>query len=338
MRDTHFVHGGTDALGSAAHDFSTNSNACGPCPMALTAVQQADATRYPDPAYTDLCAQLADFHGVESERIVLAGSASEFIHRMTALAALRGVRAVAVPANGFGDYARAARVRGLTVHTSYESTAALRWACEPSNPLGQADMTLAAWQSAGAPAQALHVLDCAYQPLRLRAGASSLAPTFWQLWTPNKALGLTGVRAAYAIAPAGGDADAADLAGLAHSWPTGAHGVALLRAWIQPSTQQWLVDSLVLLRQWKARQTALCTDLGWQVLPGSQANYFCARPPVAQMPVLLQRLRTQDIKLRDCTSFGLPRTVRMGVLKPDSQDALQQAWTGWARRHIKERA
>jgi histidinol-phosphate aminotransferase len=25
----------------------------------------------------------------------------------------------------------------------------------------------------------------------------------WQLWTPNKALGLTGVRAAYAMAPQG---------------------------------------------------------------------------------------------------------------------------------------
>ncbi|MGL6203454.1 MAG: aminotransferase class I/II-fold pyridoxal phosphate-dependent enzyme, partial [Giesbergeria sp.] len=64
MADLLPVHGGTDALGAALHDFSTNSNACGPCPAALAAVQQADATRYPDPAYTDLRAQLAAFHGV----------------------------------------------------------------------------------------------------------------------------------------------------------------------------------------------------------------------------------------------------------------------------------
>lgn len=37
------VHGGPDARGAAQYDFSTNSNACGPCPHTLAAVQQADA-------------------------------------------------------------------------------------------------------------------------------------------------------------------------------------------------------------------------------------------------------------------------------------------------------
>ena len=159
---TLLCHGGPDAQGAAPHDFSTNSNACGPCPLALAAVQQADATRYPDPAYTDLRAQLAAFHGVEAARIVLAGSASEFIHRITALAAQRGVRAVAVPPHGYGDYAQAARARSLAVHTEPHATAGLHWACEPSSPLGQADAALAAWPAAGDPAQTLRVLDCAY--------------------------------------------------------------------------------------------------------------------------------------------------------------------------------
>ena len=48
------VHGGPDAAGVPLFDFSTNSNACGPCPEALHTVQAADATRYPDPAYTAL--------------------------------------------------------------------------------------------------------------------------------------------------------------------------------------------------------------------------------------------------------------------------------------------
>ena len=55
------THGGPDAQGAARHDFSTNSNACGPCPAALVAVQQADATRYPDASYTRLRASLAEF-------------------------------------------------------------------------------------------------------------------------------------------------------------------------------------------------------------------------------------------------------------------------------------
>jgi histidinol-phosphate aminotransferase len=40
----------------------------------------------------------------------------------------------------------------------------------------------------------------------------------------------------------------------------------------------------------------------------------------------LQALRGHGIKLRDCSSFGLPGHVRMGVLPPASQQALWQAW------------
>ena len=321
-------HGGTDGQGAALHDFSTNSNACGPCPQALAAVQQADATRYPDPAYTALRVQLAAFHGVEPARIVLAGSASEFIHRITALAVRRGARAVAVPEHGYGDYAQAARAWGLEVLHAPQADAALRWACEPASPLGRGDAALAAWLQAGAGADALRVLDCAYDPLRLEGHAPppGRLGTLWQLWTPNKALGLTGVRAAYAIAPQGREADAAALAALAPSWPVGAHGVAFLQAWVQPRTQRWLAECLPTLRDWKARQSTLCTAMGWQVLPGSQANYFCARPPVDDLLALLRHLRARGIKLRDCASFGLHGVVRLGVLAPVSQDALHQAW------------
>ena len=78
------IHGGTDALGPVRLDFSSNANACGPCPMALQAVQGADAAHYPDPTYTRLRSALADLHGVASARVLLAASASECIQRLTA--------------------------------------------------------------------------------------------------------------------------------------------------------------------------------------------------------------------------------------------------------------
>ena len=418
-------HGGPDAQGAALHDFSTNSNACGPCPHTLAAVQQADATRYPDPAYTALRAQLAAFHGVAPERIVLAASASEFIHRATAWAAQQGARAVALPAHSYGDCAQAAQARGLQVLRPGDagwSAAGLQWACEPSSPLGSACPVLAAWrngpaehsnavcaggallplplgegggegqrpwhphsaekstppanqhQSSGqrhAPIPAfpqrvkepnqqphghqiavtpstppLRIHDCAYLPLRLHTEASARpdsdadsgrafdlpepAATAWQLWTPNKALGLTGVRAAYAIAPEGAGAETAiaALTDLAPSWPVGAHGVALLQCWVQPQTQRWLAGCLPVLRGWKAQQQALCADLGWTLVPGSQANYFVAKVPVPDLPLALARLRCHGIQLRDCASFGLPGHVRLGVLAPGAQQALQKAWAG----------
>lgn len=396
------VHGGPDAQGVAAHDFSTNANAYGPCPLALAAVQQADAAHYPDPAYTALRAQLAALHGVAPARIVIAASASEFIYRLTAWAARTlppDARTVALPPHGYGDYAHAAQAWGLrVVHAGHGRGAVgdlgamgavgaapvpgLHWACEPGSPLGQADAALAGWRGAaarggkcadtavdksvdgagdksvdglvdrginglrdgqsdgpaGVPAT-VRVLDCAYAPLRLSGQPSLDAAALdavWRLYSPNKALGLTGVRAAYAIAPASAQPMVAQtvaqmvaqLEALAPSWPLGAHGVALLAAWTQPAVHAWLQESLHTLRRWKARQTALLQAQGWQVLP-SDAPFFCARPPVADVadvPALCAQLRRHGVRLRDCTSFGLPGLVRLGVRAPASQDALLRAW------------
>jgi histidinol-phosphate aminotransferase len=321
------IHGGPDRHGVPHHDFSTNSNACGPCPVAQAAVRQADATRYPDVSYTALRQQLAAFHGVALSRVVLAASASEFIFRITALVAQQGGRAVGLPPHSYGDYAQAARAHRLVVVKDADG-AALRWACEPSSPLGAAHAGLAEPVDAQT---AIVILDRAYEPLRL-GGAPSLTSaqlqTVWQLWTPNKALGLTGVRAAYAIAPVGAQAAVWALDELSPSWPLGAHGVALLQAWTEPAVQAWLASSLAILRGWKARQIALCESLGWTCLP-SDANFYCARPALPErvtLPQALEHLRAQGLKLRDTASFGLDGHVRVSVQAPAGQDALREAW------------
>lgn len=331
------VHGGTDALGVPAHDFSTNRNACGPCPAAVAALQVAHVAQYPDPHYTDLRAQLAAFHGVAVERVVIGGSSSELIHRITQHAVRSGAHSVGFPPHHYGDYAQAAQVWGLapqrrpavqaTGPAAAGAGAGLQWACEPSSPLGLVEDVWPAWQHAPAP-QEWRVLDCAYRPLWLEGDAPARdLDTVWQLWTPNKALGMTGVRAAYAIAPVqAAAAELQALRALAASWVVGAHGVAMLQAWVTDAVQQWLAHSLQQLRAWKAQLLALCARLGWQVLPGHQANYVVARLPVEQMAELLTALRAQGVKLRDCASFGLPGHVRLGVLPPASQHALEQAW------------
>ncbi len=332
------THGGPDALGVPLYDFSTNSNACGPCPHALVAVQQADATRYPDPQYTVLKAELAAFHNVNPARIVLAASASEFIHRISAWVKRSGqssggcgdgghggVASVCFPPHHYGDYAQAAQAWGLPV-TTEPSRAALLWCCEPSSPLGQPQAYMAAWVE-GLRLHQQAVLDCAYAPLRL-SGTPSLnsaqRDAVWQLWTPNKALGLTGIRAAYAIAPLGAEQAVRALMALSPSWPLGAHGVALLHAWCRAASQQWLAQTLPILRAWKAQQVAQCASWGWHVLP-SEANFFVVRPGVEDVPAWLHTLRSHGIKLRDATSFGLPGHVRLGVLGPQALEALAQA-------------
>lgn len=324
------IHGGADAQGVPRFDFSSNSNACGPCLIALQAIQQADASVYPDPAYTVLRKKLATFHGVPVWRIVLAGSASEFIFRITAwLAKQSALQAkVSVPTHSYADYAYAAKAWGLGIVES-PVEADLVWACEPSSPLGNAHFIGPSGHLLG---DQVVVLDCAYEPLRL-SGQSSLSQgqrdNVWQLWTPNKALGLTGVRAAYAIAPTdsitSAQKDALALEQLCASWPVGAHGVAFLTAWTEHGVQDWLAESLSILKNWKARQIDLLQNLGWTCLP-SESNFFCASLPVqTDLSAKLLQLREQGIKLRDATSFGLPNYARISVQPPEAQDALMAA-------------
>lgn len=334
------VHGGPDALGVPRFDFSTNSNACGPCPQALAAVRQADASHYPDAGYSALRQQLAAFHKVSPQRLLLAGSASEFIFRITAAVARQGAQVVSLPPQGYGDYAQAARAWGLGTAPAMDA-AQLVWACEPSSPLGQAHTRWPQWlmendtrhcgradSARFEPVEtAAVVLDRAYEPLRLQ-GAPSLSDAqlarVWQLWTPNKALGLTGVRAAYVVAPCGASDWVAALESLCPSWPVGAHGVALLQSWVQPEVQAWLAQSLLTLREWKACQIVLLQGLGWDCLP-SDTSFFCARPGQC---CDLNRLRAAGIKLRDASSFGLPGYFRVSVQPPLAQQALALALQG----------
>lgn len=347
------THGGTDALGTPQWDFSTNNNTAGPCPTAVTALTQADVRYYPDPSYTRLRQSLAQLHQISKNQIVIGASGSELIMRISCYHALQHSnsaalpRTVWVPEHAYGDYAHAARQHGLPV-CSDVTQAGLIWLCHPDSPRGQTLALPHNWQQHHK--QAFIVLDCAYVPLRLNTWSNKPATTLinpssglsnplfvqndfdpnycWQIWTPNKALGLCGIRAAYAIAPTHADTKTIQqLASLAPSWPLGAHGAALLQNWCTIQTQTWLVQARQTLHNWKRQQTAMLQQLGWQC-DESETNFFTARPylPNGQkLHSLLQYLRTQGIKLRDCASFGLPSYVRLCVHTPQAQTMLKQA-------------
>mgnify|MGYP003586925590 CR=1 FL=1 len=345
-------HGGPDALGVPAWDFSTNSNAAGPCPHTLAALAQTDARRYPDPSYSALRSALAALHQVSPQRVLMGASGSELIARLTGWCAWRARHAhtqspaecptvpakVWLPAHAYGDYAHATHLHGLHIYSSV-ADANLIWLCAPSSPHGQALTLPPQWHARQRSATV--VLDCAYAPLQL--SQTPIAPgldrnSCWQIWTPNKALGLCGIRAAYTIAPEQADAQAAEplaeqvaeLTAWAPSWPIGSHGVALLHSWCTPETQAWLAQARTTLQHWKQQQIALLHGLGWQCAP-SETNFFIARPPAPiALPRLLVHLRQHGIKLRDATSFGLPGWVRLCVHTPQAQAALAQQLAAFA--------
>ncbi len=320
------AHGGPDAHGAARWDFSTNANAVGPCPMAWQAVQQANATAYPDPAYQVLRQRLADWHGVAPQRVLLAASASEFIQRITAVSGRWAPGPVAVPRQAYGDYAIAARAceRAIVVADPADrpGDATLRWCADPGSPLGQPA------EPPDDPGSVITVLDSAYSPLRLQgqpAWSASARDGVFDLHSPNKALGMTGVRGAYALAPvdpAGRHRRLVDALSAAEpSWPLGAHAVALLTAWTEPDTQRWLAQSLHTLRDWTAELRSGLQLLGLAPCP-SVTPFLCARrPPLAHDAWL----RARGLAVRDTTSFGLPGQMRVSARSSEATQALLSA-------------
>lgn len=316
------IHGGADALGAARWDFSSNANACGPCPMALQAVQAADALHYPDPSYTRLRAVLADLHSVAPARVLLATSASECIQRLTAWRWRAGDRCYWTPRHAYGDYALAALAWGLE-RVASPSHAQLVWLCDPGSPLGQPEAPEDVRAALDDDVRTV-VLDRAYASLRLQGSSALDAAALdrvWQLCSPNKALGLTGVRAAYAIAPPGAEVAVAALEALAASWPIGAHGEAMLLAWAKADVQRWVAASRTPLAEWARVLRTTLERHGWICAP-SETAYLCAQPP---QPLDAAALRAHGIKLRDASSFGLPGWWRLSAQRPEALAALDAA-------------
>ncbi len=316
------THGGTDALGTPRWDFSSNANACGPCPMTLEAINQAEPGRYPDPLYTELRDALARHHKVKPWRVIIAASASEFIQRITAWKWREGTKKIWIPRHAYGDYSRAATAWGMQKVESVE-LAELAWLCDPINPLGQSEANEVVL-ALGLQTSCTVVLDCAYEPLRLEGMSildNTIVSNVWQLWSPNKALGLTGIRAAYVIAPEAAHSHVVELEQLAPSWPLGTHGQAMLLSWVQTQTQAWVTDNRQILSQWTTDLRHLLERLDWQCQP-SNAHFFCARPNVN---LDSYALRSHGVKLRDTASFGLPGWWRLSAQQPEALNALENA-------------
>jgi histidinol-phosphate aminotransferase len=317
------VHGGTDSLSEPRYDFSSNANALGPCPWVLSAVRSADVTRYPDPLYTELRSKLASYHQTTPDRIVVGAGASELI--------LRSIRridgAVQQLAPTFSEYARGAGLERRRLISARSPTAFVRaqikypgigFVCWPNNPTGE--LWPLEFVSAAAAAGPL-VVDMAYAALcetPHTAAIEAAAAGAYRLYSPNKAFGLTGVRGAYIITP---DVDR-HLANLAPSWVIGRDAVAFLEAACEPRAREWLAQGIPQLKRWRARIAFSLQQLGVSVRESS-ANFLLAK--VGDAARIAGQLRDHDVRVRDCSSFGLSQWIRLSAQPPSAQKALLTA-------------
>ena len=323
MPSLHPAHGGTDSIADPRYDFSSNANPLGPCPSVLAAVRNADVTRYPDPEYSRLRATLAAHHQTVPERIVVGAGASELILRL--ISRIDGTVQQLVPT--FGEYARGARLAGRKLISVRSPAAFLRaqskhpglgFVCWPNNPTG--DLWSPEFVSTAASAGPL-VVDLAYAPLCDAGHAAALeaaAVGAYRLYSPNKAFGLTGVRGAYLITPR----TDRRLIVAAPSWVIGRDAVALLESATLPRARRWLAQGIPRVRRWRARLAGSLRQLGLTVREGP-ATFRLAN--VGNGTRITAHLRSHDVRVRDCSSFGLRQWIRLSAQRPAAQKALLAA-------------
>jgi histidinol-phosphate aminotransferase len=325
------VHGSTDAGKPPQFDFSSNANAIGPNPIIREILRDVDPTHYPDPHYTALHQELADHHQVEPPQVAVGAGASELILRLARLASLPSKpesrsNAVLTFEHTFGEYQRSAHLVGLpTISAKNEAAfldalrqAAIAFLCIPNNPTGTlySPQFLQAVANTSAQTGTIVVADLAYLPLSQIA--VTVPDVFWQLYAPNKTHGMTGIRAGYVVAPQ----PLETLRHLAPAWVLSVYGEAFLRSTLHPESQAWVAECLPTL--WRLRDrlqqqlSAANFEQSW-----SQANFGLVN--VGDAAIVTTRLRQQDIRVRDCTSFGLPAWIRASAQPEIAQDALLTA-------------
>jgi histidinol-phosphate aminotransferase len=304
-------HGGTDAGPQPRYDFSTNANPLGPCPMVLRAVREADVTRYPDPLYTNLRAALSRHHGVAADRIVVGAGASELILRLIRHA--HGPVLVLGPT--FSEYARCARIENRHL-IEVQSSEAFRheqrrgagtgFICWPNNPTGDAWPLDFITQAAESGQVVVDLAYAALSPDGWLEQAELAAANAYRLYAPNKAFGLTGLRAAYVIPPC----PEPTLAWLAPSWVIDPGAEAFLHACIQPAAAQWLAACRPELASWRNHLARDLLAMGVAVRE-SPATFLLAR--VGQATAVTRALRDRGLRVRDATSFGFPEWIRIAA-------------------------
>lgn len=308
-------------------DFSVSTNPFPPCPEIADAVAGAALTRYPDSASGELRAALAELHGVAPESVLVTNGLAQAIFLCAFAFADRG-KTVLIASPTFGEYRSASEFAGadvLDVPAPEENGFAfpldgledrirtarpsLAWVCSPNNPTGilPTKEEFLRLLSACDDTDTLLVLDEAYVNFA-PPGSSALPlmrPGLILLRSMTKDYGLTGLRLGYIL---GDPALVGRLSSLQPPWSVNAcaqaAGLAALRARGYYEAQ-W--DGLRSLAAGLARNLA---EAGFPPLPSS-GNFLLFRAGDAER--LKGFLWQRRILVRDCSSFGLPGYVRVGV-------------------------
>lgn len=272
----------------AVCDLSASLNPLAPDVVAIAGRCLDELRRYPDPASaTDL---LADAIGVDPKRLLLTNGGSE------AIALVAGdMRTGQVIEPEFSLYRR---------HLDSISDSAPRWRSNPNNPTGllaDPDDTAAAW-------------DEAFYPLATgtwtRGDANAVV-----VGSLTKLFACPGLRLGYVLSS---DEDLIErLARHQPTWSVNGLALGVLPHLLEATELAKWASEISKLRDELA---SLLVSYGFRPMP-SDASWLL----VPEANDLRAKLATQAVLVRDCTSFGMPNTIRIAIPTPNNFERLDKA-------------
>lgn len=341
------VHGGQAGDGEehVRVDFSTSVNAFGPAPAVLAAIRGSlDAARvaaYPDPASRAARSALAGLMGVPCGELCVGAGATELILAVVQAFARPGDR-VLVPVHGFGEYARAAAIAGASVVTpelgapdapldamvpTFVQALArhaprVAFLCTPESPTGRTWPREAVAEVADACSRTgtLLVLDQSFDAFAaapLGTPALHGHPATLHLRSLTKDHALAGIRLGIAV----GALPVVDAVGRARMpWSVSAAAQAAAVALREPDAAAHARRTTALLREEAERVRAALIACGIAARP-SDVHYMLVEVGSGS-GLARAMLARHGLRVRDCTSFGLPEHIRVAARTPSENDLL----------------
>lgn len=317
-------------------DFSASVSPLGPPPGFWERLREVDLTAYPDPECLELKEALANLHGVNEDQVLVGNGSTELIHLLARAFLSPGGKSDEASAllltPTYGEYAGACSLVGakvLELEARRERNFAWDWGeagelilarrprlvflCNPNNPTGVyldrdevASLAQATKEVGG-----LLVLDEAYVNfVAARWDARSLlggghGSNVVVLRSMTKDFALTGLRLGYSLA---GPELTARLARLQPDWSV--NSLAQAAGLLALSDEGYLPAARQAVEDAKTFLTAQFNEMGFKVLP-SAANFLLVE--VGDATSLAGILMRRGMFVRDCTSFGLPDCIRIGI-------------------------
>ncbi|MBB6479072.1 pyridoxal phosphate-dependent aminotransferase [Spirochaeta isovalerica] len=330
-------------------DFSVSINPFPVHKKVLSAVKSCNLTRYPDSVARELRESIADYEGCTPDEILAVNGTSQGIH-LIGQAFLDEKSNVLISGPAYSQYRKISELRKSSVEeiTSLadddfrppveriitkikENRPGIFWICNPNNPTGTyvVNEDLKKIESAAVESGTIVIIDEAYvaftrDSIRFRDTSTNIL----RLNSMTKDYGIPGLRLGYIH---GDPKLIGEIARYQPEWsisaPAQRAGIACLKE------RDYYKSTWKKVRNETDRFRNELVEMGLKVYH-TESNFFMAKLGSREYvpegmegyaALLQKKLEPQLMQIRDCTSFGLPDHIRIGVHNARNNNRLLEA-------------